>query len=66
LSKLASSNLIELFLDVLIEILEKPNIKDGLISNIVDTKNNWRSPFKYYLLTRKLLLDRNKTIHVIG
>ena len=40
LSKLASSNLIELFLYVLIEILEKPNIKDGLISSIVDTKNN--------------------------
>ena len=66
LSKLASSNLIELFLDVLIEKLKKPNIKDGLMSTIVDTKNNWRSPFKYYLLTRKLLLDRNKTIHVIG
>lgn len=52
LSKLASSNSIELYLDVWIKILEKLSIEEGLVANPINTENNWRTPFKDYLLTR--------------
>jgi hypothetical protein len=60
LSKLASSNLVDLSHEVWIEVLEKPSIEEGPIIAFVDTDDDWRTTIKDYSHTGELLPDRNE------
>jgi len=65
LSKLASSNSVDLLLKVWIEIMEKPSIEEGPMIASVDTEDDWRTPIKDYLHIEELPPDRNKVICLI-